>query len=718
MGKKVQTTKICVECQNPFKVSYFSEASICRKCIAIQKSTNIEKTAKDLKEGIVEYSESIEFDLSDPQQKLAAVRIQGELFSSKPGGLQLMSTEFVENGMDAIKKKKTLRALPIATKQLGFSDELKKLAYQKYQLPKNEFENILKSISNESKHQLEKLNELIPNIVKSKLSEKEKIVVELDEDKSELVITDSGTGVEFPRHICSKPFVSLKTGEDYSTGQFGRGAQVFRAFTNNMEFYSLREDLSEKEKEVFKKKGVDYSKIDGGKAIRLIFPEDKPGGIYSLIRKNQFKELSSNQTGTVVIIKDWKERYFEQLVKKIKKLKRRLEHHFGFEVLDGIYNISLVLRTNKKNIEIFPKGYDHPKIQGKFEFEPILLKDQEGNPYGEIVFHLFKTNRSYADDFKKPFLVVRGRPLGDSFVSDIPELEYYSDVWSSNFLTGYVVCDCVKPNQSRLGLDSTPSKQPFMSAMLAASIDLKKELSLWKTQLSGAEDKTLGNEVALEVSKFLKSKGVKFNFKNPIQKGLQNKLNQSGGIMDNERISSVPDGKNQGRIVAESDDIIDILYKPETREPRPPEPPGPENPDDERIKVTVTTPKKDGKKTHTVYIKRTLVSKGGRKIKRSFSGPGIDYDANEDDEMELSFYEPDPPTVMINREHKAWKKLSKKASDQSDTNKLNSKKKKYMMERYMWELLNNCLENRKELSEEAIDNMFWTYFHELSDFKE
>jgi len=391
-----------------------------------------------------------------------------------------------------------------------------------------------------------------------------------------------------------------------------------------------------------------------------------------------------------------------------------LQHHFGVELSEGIFNIKLILKTKKKESVVIPKDYDNdPKIdKRKFEIKSIPLNDQ-GISYGTVNFYLYKTNKSYNDDFKKPFLIVSGRPLGNSFISDIPELEQYSAIWSSHYVTGCVVCNSVKPNQSRIGLDSTPAKTLFLRAMNSASIDLKRELSIWKTDLAAAEDKDLGDQVILKVTKFLQKKGVKFSFRNPIHKGLANKLNQPGDINEDERISNTPDGNNEGRIVKDGDELVDILYKPEIREPHPPDPPGPEPP--EEIEVTITTPENDGRKVRTVRIKRSLLSKGGRKIRKSYSGPDLQFDADEDDLMMLSYFEADPPRVMINTVHPAWKKLQKKLTDQTDSKKFTELKEKLMTERYMWEVLKNGLENKKELTSEQIDNMFWTYFHELTD---
>jgi len=73
---------------------------------------------------------------------------------------------------------------------------------------------------------------------------------------------------------------------------------------------------------------------------------------------------------------------------------------------------------------------------------------------------------------------------------------------------------------------------------------------------------------------------------------------------------------------------------------------------------------------------------------------------------------------MVQSEHEAWKKLSKKARDQTNSEKFEKEKKNYLLERYLWELMNNkAIQKDEELSDEDRKNMFWTYYHDLLDTK-
>lgn len=713
MGNKVKTIATCEECKNPFKIPFGSNISICPNCLAIKKG-DVKQVAMNIKEAVKDDLTRFEFQLTTKEQKLTAVRAQGEVFASK-GGVDLMITEFVENSFDAIKKRKILYALPKAIKQMNFIPEFEKMAFEKYTTPITEFKVKYQSISKEDEKNLEKLEEKILQIVESEINQKAIVTVELDDENEQVRIIDSGTGIEYPIHICEQPFISLKTGEDHLqiTGKFGRGSQVFREFCELMEFHSLRENvISKQEKEHILAKKYDVSQ--NVKAIYINFPHDDPAGHIGYRGIKEYEKLSNNKgTGTVVVLSRWKENYYRDLSSHLTKLETRLQHHFGFGI-GGIFNISLKLKHGKKEIEIVPRDYDNePKIQGLFDLKPLQLKDRLGNPCGIVEFHVYKTNRSYFDTFKKPFLVINGRPLGDTPIADMPSFSQYNEVWESSFVTGYVVCNSVELNQMRVGLANNLARQPFIDAINAASIDLKRLNAEWKNESAYAKDIEMTNEVIQTVTSFLFRKGIKFNFKNPLQKGLQEDLKKSGDEISNERVSKFPGEPNQGIIDDESGkDTVQVGYRQTKTQPIG------SKWDEGTIIVPHGGRKKDGNKIITVKVKRSVVSKGGRRIRRSYSGPDLDFKADEDCGNELSYFEPEPPTIFIQSEHLAWKKLAKKARDQTDSEKFEKEKKQYMVERYLWEIINNkALQTDSELTEDDRQNMFWTYYHELTDTK-
>jgi len=717
MGTRAKLTKICSECQNAFTVPHRSHASICPTCIGIRKSIDIQKTAKELKEIVKqEYSKTIEFKLDTQDQKLIAVRAQGEVFASR-GGVDLMITEFVENAFDAIKKKKILHALPEAIKQMNFTPQFEKIAIEKYTTPITEFQKKY-SLTKEDESNFKKLQEKLLDVVKSQNGKKTIITVELDDVKQHVRIIDPGTGIEHPIHICEQPFISLKTGEDYSIGKFGRGCQVFREFCELMEFYSLRDKPSKREEQNVQDDHIDTNKINV-KSIYIAFPHDFAGGKYGFKDVNEYKKLSHySGTGTVVVLSNWKQNYYVDLSSHMSKLITRFEHHFGFAFSD-VFNIGLKIVTEKKETEIIPLDFEElsketsiSKIDKKFELPTIPLQDKLGNPCGEVEFYIYKTVRSYHHTYKEPFLIVNGRPLADTAICDMPGLSQHLEIWKSSTITGCVVCNSVEPNQIRIGLANNDAKQPFIDAITSASIDLKKLNTAWKNELSAAIDKTMMNEVVDTVTRFLSKKGIKFNFKNPLQKGIQKDVKKPGEEITDERVSNESGDPNQGLINAKDGDEVQIGYRKTKTVPR----------GGDWDKNTIIVPhgskKKDGAKVITVKVKRSLVSKGGRRIRKSYSGPDLDFDADEDCGNELSYFEADPPTVWVQSEHEAWKNLARKARDQSNAEKFEKEKMNYLLERYLWELMNNKgIQTNEELSDEDRKNMFWTYYHDLTDTK-
>ena len=711
MSNTAKTMTDCQNCKSPFRVSIGSTASICPDCLSRKKRTDIKKNETDLKKEII-FSQEIEFDLSERGQKLTAVRAQGEVFASK-GGVDLMITEFVENSFDAIKKRKITEAFSKALKQMKFSSEFEQIAIDKYSIPITEFNEKYRKLKQEDIENFSKLQDKIIDVIKSEHQRTENIIIELDDEKQELRIIDSGTGIEYPAHICEHPFVSLKTGEDYSTGKFGRGSQVFREFCGLMQFYSIRENISEKELEMLKKKSIDHTKIDT-KSIHIKFPWDFPGGVYSLFDSKTFKKLSNyNRIGTVVVLSDWKQNYYDDLSKHLSKLERRLVHHFGFAIKD-VFNIGLKLKHKNKIIDICPKNYaDDPKIQGLFNLPPYEIKSETGKSLGKVEFYIYKTVRSYSDpSHKEPFLIINGRPLGDASISEMPRLSQHKEIWQSNTITGYVVCNAVEPNQMRIGLANNEALTPFLHIMTAASIDLKRLNTIWKNELSSAVDKSMMNEVVDTVTRFLSKKGIKFNFKNPLEKGLQRDSKKQGEDIIDEKIST-PGDYVKGHIEdSEGEDALVGYRKAKTKKITESEW------DDDTIIVPSGDRKKEGGEIVNVKVKTSVVNRGGKKIRRSYSGPDLDFNADEDCGDELSYFESDPPTVMIQSEHMAWKRLSKKAKDQVNGEKYEKEKKNYLLERYLWELMNNdAVQTGDELTEDDRKNMFWTYYHDLTDTK-
>jgi len=137
--------------------------------------------------------------------------------------------------------------------------------------------------------------------------------------------------------------------------------------------------------------------------------------------------------------------------------------------------------------------------------------------------------------------------------------------------------------------------------------------------------------------------------KNPLQKGIQKDSKNSGEEITDDRVSNEDGVPNQGLIDSKEGETVQVGYrKTKTQKLE-------GQWDENTIIVPHGSKKKDGNTIISVKVKRSLVSKGGRRIRKSYSGPDLDFNADEDCGDELSYFESDPPTVMIQSEHEAWK---------------------------------------------------------------
>lgn len=572
-------------------------------------------------------------------QKVAALRIQGDAFAAS-GGVAMMLTEFVENGNDAIKEK--------------HRDGNKKL-------------------------------------------DEEIVDIEIDEKSREIRIIDSGTGITNPIHMSQNVFDSLKSDQQDTTGQFGRGLQTFRGFCTTLEFITLREVYHQEEKDY-----LQSSPTEPATCIKLTSTKDSDETQYVPIHKSDFQKYQNFQTGTVAILKGWSNVEFQRVLKAQKCIKDRLQHHFGFELATGKHNISISLKVGKSKIEkIAPRSYPEDYCKHLYDLPSIELNEPNGTSHGSIDFKIFKTTLKYKHPFKEPFILVNDRPLADYTISSMPELQDISDAWKSNYITGYVKCDKLKTNQLRTGIDNGTGKSLFVDAIINITDNLINQINDWSNIVSQAVDKGMTDEVATEVQRLLKKSKIKFNFKNLTQRG------ESGSSKDdvdngNSRISDKSGNGNDGKIdpyAADSDSIK--FHKLSST-----------------ISVTVTpkdnnksnNPKsQNGDNAKDVSVNRALVSKDGRKARRVGTGPDIKYENLIIDQEMISKYEAMPPTVFINREHNDWKKITKITNTKTHSDE----KRRYVKERYLWELVQNC----SLVDEDQKDNLFWKLYHEMTGVK-
>ena len=128
----------CAVCNTPFNCdpNHINNPK-CPNCLFKERNISKNKVAKVIKDA-GKYKGTFEFKLETKDQKLTAVRAQGEIFAAQAGP-DLMLTEFVENAFDAIKRWLILNALTKAIQQMNFTPDFQKIAIEYHTIPITEF---------------------------------------------------------------------------------------------------------------------------------------------------------------------------------------------------------------------------------------------------------------------------------------------------------------------------------------------------------------------------------------------------------------------------------------------------------------------------------------------------------------------------------------------------------------------------------------------------
>ncbi|MDO8556186.1 MAG: hypothetical protein Q7R96_03365, partial [Nanoarchaeota archaeon] len=184
----------------------------------------------------------LEAKFEKEDQIVSALQMVGAGFETK-GGCTLMLTESVENGVDAIIK---------------YND-------------------------------------------KHRTKVKGKIKVSIDNEKKRIIIVDSGTGFIDVKHVCEKPFDSLKKDDSTQTGKFARGLQGFRAFCENLTYITKRmpEDISKNEKDVIPNNNA------GSHTVQIEFSDTSGKAKVKYVEDSLFSNYTKENHGTIAIYENW-----------------------------------------------------------------------------------------------------------------------------------------------------------------------------------------------------------------------------------------------------------------------------------------------------------------------------------------------------------------------------------------------------------------------------
>ena len=226
---------------------------------------------------------------------------------------------------------------------------------------------------------------------KKGLKIKGRIRILIDNKAEQVIIIDNGLGFTNPRHICEKPFDSLKKYDPDLTGKFARGLQGFRSYCKRLVFITRRLEMP------------DGEQFGGrtGRTIRLEFTADKIEVGASVVSDDEFLRWTQGEFthGAIAFYQDWKSGEFKKIVKD--KLIRRVERHFGELIRKGEIEI-LVWEGEGANPEKMPPRADFYECQprdysslGKIDISKIEYVENSVKK-ADMVFELYLTNRAYA----------------------------------------------------------------------------------------------------------------------------------------------------------------------------------------------------------------------------------------------------------------------------------------------------------------------------------
>jgi len=338
-----------------------------------------------------------------------------------------------------------------------------------------------------------------------------KIKVIIDKSKNRILVTDNGTGILDIRHVCEKPFDSIKELDDTQTGKFARGLQGFRAFCDNLTYLTKRcaENIPKEEKNSIK------STIAFSETAEIEFQHSTSTAKVMYIPNSDFKEYSNFEHGTIAIYENWKKGVFEAF--NVKILLRRLQHHFGELIRSGKIEISVVLDEGKiqgigpvqiKEQLVEPRDYS---AMNPISVQPISYKNEKIGKRGEIKFNLFLCEKGARDRWNYPYLLWKGRPVGDGFIAEIDEFSE-NPLWANKFLTGYIICDFCEINPLRLALETGEERDFLFTELRKTEKILEKRVKEYSKGVYELKLQKQVTDLVKELQLFFKSKNI-FNFK-------------------------------------------------------------------------------------------------------------------------------------------------------------------------------------------------------------
>ena len=539
-----------------------------------------------------------------------------------------------------------------------------------------------------------------------------KIEIIIDDKNSRVIVIDDGSGIEDPLWILGHPLHSRKSGLKYQVGKYGRGLQGFRGFCKNLEYITIREKPHPTEEQEYQK-AISEGKLPQNfdpKCIKLKLIDTSTKGKCIPVSVSEIKKYTNSKTGTVVIFSNWHDGDFEELKRRKDELFNRLQHHFRDVLENELMDITITY--DDETTKILARDFSDKDRFPINDF--IVINPHRNESVGTIKFFLYKSSGADKHEFKKPFLLAKDhRPLQNSFLSEMPHFKD-DPIWRSPYVTGYITCDFVEPNQLRIALsidgDLNEKNRLFYSAVRAVSIELKKLVSEYQAGFLQLERRAQNQNIIMEIQSFLKKQKIKLDLPSLAKSGVLQNGNTGSKTIGN-RVSSKIGTKNQGRIISEGTDEVVILYDPEERRP-----PGQQqirklrNEYLSKLKIQ----KKMEEQRKLYKFDPNLLSKDGRRTKRSQAGINLDT-IQEELNPDMSYYDPNTMTVYVNELHHIFQKMNKLKNAISENSVYSKKQKNFIRRCYMWELIKNF--HKTGDGEEKYEK-FWELYHTFFLYKD
>jgi len=674
MSQKIEDK--CIDCGNDIKVypQYYSK-SRCYGCHAIElaKKQGVIGTGNIIKEA--QKTTKIKAEIKTDGAILGSLNANSSAFR-RVGGFSLMKVEHVENGDDALKVLgNTLKV-----------DSTTKLGY---------------------------------------------VRIIYDNKTERIFVIDNGSGIEDPIWIIKFPLRSRKGIFDLEVdqvGKRGRGLHGFRSFFKNLTYYtSLHKAVDPKlsTESIAHLNNIGWTKEDL-KCCKLELIHNSIETDLTKIPISEFQKFTTASHGTVAVFSNPIEITWEELKKRKGELTKRIQHHYRHELETG--RIEITVEDGKKIEKLEPRKFSNENGEFdlyKFPDEAGIVNnvrtvyDKNGDKLGTIEYELYKVTGEFKNNYKKPYLTTKDhRPLGDSFITEFPEMSDDNGVWKSPYVTGIVKCDFVEPDDLRIALsvegDNAEKNKIFWQYLKADTIPLKKLIREFSELFMGKERTEENKNIMLELQSFIsKQKDLDLDLPDLTELGIL-KDGEKGSLKKGERISDKPGGKNKGRIDPSGSDEIVITYEKQTIGPKTQKGTKREKVKKRRLKTKV--PSKDGRSTTTMLIDPKLLSKDGRRRKENPKGVNL-LTPEEDLNPDMSWYDPNTMSININLEdnggnYQALEK-QKKASSTEKSQVYSTKEKNYIRRYYLWELIDTFYKGAKDKMD-----VFWDLYEKFFRYKD